>query len=331
LLKIFPKAEVFVSHYKKEILKNHFPQLKDNLHVSWFQRFPRQTTTMIQFLSPFIWKFNSLKNFDLVITSSAYYLSPLATVNLTKTIHYLHTLPKNLFGLEKKSSWQSRLNFSYQKKLYLQSLKKGYLIVNSKNTQQKIKEKTGLNSSVIYPPVEIPKILPKEGKKEYFLIISRIDNTKSLELAVKACKHLNLPLKIAGATNNPSYLEKLKKLAGPTIEFLGFIPESEKEKLYAKAIAFLFCSKDEDFGIAPVEAMAYGIPIIAYFGGGAKETLIEGKTGLFFYHHSWQSMAKAIKKFNQIKFNRKILYNQVKKFSQERFRKKFMSYVKKCY
>ena len=328
LLKIFPKAEVFTSCYKKDVLQKHFPNLENNLHSSWFQKFPRKTVTIIQFLSPFIWKFNSFKKFDLIITSSAYSLSPIATINSIKTIHYLHTLPKNLFGLEKKSPWQNRLNFSSQKKLYLQSLKTGFLIVNSKNMQQKIKKKTDLDSIVVYPPVKIPKKLPKEEKKEYFLIISRIDDTKSLEIAVKACNRLNLPLKIAGVTNNPSYLEKLKKMAGPTIEFIGFVSDSEKEKLYAKAIAFLFCSRDEDFGIAPVEAMAHGVPIIAYFGGGAKETIIDKKTGLFFHQHSWQSMAETIVKINKLKFDRQKIYSQAKKFSEKEFKKNFKKYVR---
>jgi len=330
ILNLFPKTKVFTSYYQKEIIEQNFPKLKNHLRSSWYQYFPRKTTTTLQFLSPLIWRFRELKNFDLVITNSAYFLSPITTLNrLSLTIHYLQTLPKNLFGLEKKSFWQKHLSFSYQKNLYLQSLKKSSnLIANSKNIQEKIKKITGLDSTVIYPPVEIPKILPKEGKKEYFLVISRIDDTKSLELAVKACNYLNLPLKIAGATNNPSYLEKLKKLAGPTIEFLGFVSESEKEKLYAKAIAFLFCSKDEDFGIAPVEAMAYGIPVIAYFGGGAKESIIDGQTGLFFHHHSWSSMAEAIKKSTKLNFDRKNLHFQTKKFSREKFRKNFTNYVK---
>jgi len=331
ILNIFPKAEVFTSYYQPNILQNHFPQLKisKNLHVSWYQNFPRKTTTTLQFLSPFIWRFNELKNFDLVVTNSAYYLAPLATLNITKTIHYLQTLPKNLFGLEKQTFWQKKLPFSYQKNLYLKSLKKSSnLIANSKNIQEKIKKTTGFDSIVIYPPIEIPPTLPAEEKKEYYLIISRIDDTKSLELAVKACNRLNLPLKIAGATNNPSYLEKLKKLAGKNVEFLGFVTEEERKKLYKKAYAFLFCSKNEDFGIAPVEAMAFGVPVIAYFGGGAKESIIDGQTGLFFHHHSWSSMAEAIKKPTKLNFDRKNLYFQAKKFSREKFRKNFTTYIK---
>lgn len=334
LLNLFPKAKVFTSYYKKDIVQTHFPTLNtNNLIVSWYQKFPRKTTTTIQFLTPFVWYFRGLKKFDLIITSSAYYLSPIATLKTSSpTIHYIHSLPKNLFGLEKQTFWQKKLPFSYQKKLYFQPLKNSnYIIVNSKNTQRQVKQIIGLNSTVIYPPVLIPSSLPAKRGRKFYLIVSRIDDTKSLEIAIAACNYLGLPLKIAGSIPYPNYLKKLKKMAGKSIEFLGYVSEKKRAQLYQKAIAFLFCSKNEDFGIAPVEAMAYGVPIIAYWGGGVKETVVEGKTGLFFLHHSWQSMAEVIKKFNRMNFDRKILYNQAKKFSQERFRKEFMSYVKKRY
>jgi glycosyltransferase involved in cell wall biosynthesis len=330
IIKIFPKISVFTSYYDQRIVKNNFPNLEKNLKFSWFQNFPHKTTTTIQLLSPLIWRFKELKNFDLIITSSAYYLCPLATLNLSlPTLHYLHTLPKNLFGLEEKSFWQKNLSFSWQKNLYLKSLKKASgLMVNSQNTQEKVKKITGLKSTVVYPPVETPLLLPSEEKKEYYLIVSRIDDAKGLEIAVKACNTLNLPLKIAGATNNPLYLEKLKNLAGKSIEFLGFVSEEEKKKLYQKARAFLFCSKDEDFGIAPIEAMAHGVPVIAYFGGGAKETVIEEKTGIFFHQHSWQSIAEAIMKFKTQNFDSNIIYKSAQRFNQNNFRKNLLNYLK---
>lgn len=332
-LEIFPGAKVFTSHYKKDLLAKHFPHLNSNrLIVSWYQHLPRKTTTMLQFLSPLIWRFKNLENFDLIITNSAYYLSPIATIGIktTPVIHYLLSLPKNLFGLEQKTFWQKKLTFSYQKSQYCQSLKKSpHLITISQHIQCTVKKMTGFNSRIIYPPVSIPPLpsFPKD-KKKYFLIVSRIDSTKGLELAIKACHYLNLPLKIAGETNDPLYLEKLKKLAGKETEFLGFVSDKERIKLYQRAIAFLFCSKNEDFGIAPVEAMAHGMPVIAYYGGGAKETIIQGKTGLFFYRHSWQSLLKAIKKFDKYRFDPVDLYRQAQRFSREKFRKRFLSYLK---
>jgi glycosyltransferase involved in cell wall biosynthesis len=330
-LNLFPKAKVFTSHYRKDVVRTRPTTLNaNNLIVSWYQNFPRKTTATIQLLAPLIWRFKELKKNDLTITSSAYCLSPISTLSSSPVIHYIHSIPKNLFGLEEPTFFQKKLPFSFQKNLYLQSLKNSnYIIANSQNTQNIIKKIVGIDSKVIYPPVLIPRKPPSfVGKKEYFLIISRIDSNKSIEIAIQACTQLNLPLKIAGVANCPRYLYELKKMAGKNIEFLNFVSEKERIKLYQKAIAFLFCSKNEDFGIAPVEAMANGVPVIAYRGGGVKETVVDGKTGLFFRHHSWQSMAEAIKKFNRKGFNRKNLYNQAKKFSRERFRKEFMDFLK---
>lgn len=330
LLNLFPKAKVFTSYYKKDIVQTHFPTLNtNNLIVSWYQHFPRKTTTTIQFWAPFVWRFKNLENFDLVITSSCYYLSPITSLSCSRAIHYIHSLPKNLFGLEEPSFWQKRLPFSYQKKLYIQSLKNSdHIIANSQNIQRQLKKIIRVNSTVIYPPVLVLYSLPKRESGEYYLIISRVDKTKNLEIAISACRYLKLPLKIAGFSSNPEYLKELQKLGGKTVEFLGFVSEEKRKELYKKAIAFLFCSKNEDFGITPIEAMTYGVPVIAFWGGGTKETIIEGKTGLFFRHHSWQSMAEAIKKFKKMKFEGKNLYQQAKKFSREKFRQKIISYLK---
>ena len=331
LVNIFPKAQIFTSCYQKEVIKKYLPSLKKNqIHHSWYQFFPYKTTTTIQFLAPLIWRFKSINNFDLVITSSSYYLSSLTALGQKNDIHYIHSLPKNLFGLEKESYWQKKLNLNYQKKLYLQSLKNSFgLITNSKNIQTIVKDKTGFNSTVIYPPVKIPTKKPKLGKRQYFLIISRIDETKKIEMAIKACNYLNLPLKIAGTINNHDYLKKLKNMAGKKTKILGPVSEKERKKLYQNALAFLFCSKNEDFGIAPVEAMGYGLPVIAYFGGGVKETVKEGQDGLFFYQHNWQSLAKTIKKFDYRNFDSNKIYKNAQKFNQENFKKNLINYFRK--
>ena len=93
------------------------------------------------------------------------------------------------------------------------------------------------------------------------------------------------------------------------------------------AKAFLFASEDEDFGIIPVEAMSAGLPVIAYKSGGVKETVIDGKTGLFFEELSVSSLKKAIEKFNKMKFDSKICQKQAQNFSKEEFGRKMRSLI----
>ena len=104
---------------------------------------------------------------------------------------------------------------------------------------------------------------------------------KGHDIAIKAFTKLGLPLKVFGGTFASYGLEQFKKEAGKNIEFLGEVTEAEKWELMKGAKAFIFPSEQEDFGIIPVEAMAAGTPVIALNQGGVKETVVDGKTGLF--------------------------------------------------
>jgi len=186
-----------------------------------------------------------------------------------------------------------------------------------------LKKLFSVNATVIYPPVKMPaKITKKIG--EYFVTTSRLDKNKYIDLAIKACNKLQLSLKIIGTGK---HMRELKKIAGSSIEFLGLIEDEKRNRIYEKAKAFIFCAREEDFGIAPIEAIAMGLPVIAYFGGGLKETVINNKTGLFYYEHTVNALIKVIEKFNPEKFNPQFLYQYAQKFSEERFKKEFKRYV----
>ena len=123
----------------------------------------------------------------------------------------------------------------------------------------------------------------------------------------------------------------LKRLAKDNVKFKGFIPERDKGKIYAGAKALVYCSIEEDFGMVPVEAMAHGVPVIAYKSGGVSETIVDGKTGLLFDNHSVESLKKAIIKFEQMKFSPAECRKQAQKFSEELFREKFLYLVKRSF
>lgn len=154
----------------------------------------------------------------------------------------------------------------------------------------------------------------------YFLVVGRIVGFKGVDMAIKASKKLNFNLKVVGEFAGIfTEQEKIQKLTHEKVEFLGRISDEELKKLYAGASAFLALAKDEDFGMTPVEAMAAGVPVIAYKSGGYLETVVEGKTGVFFDEYNVDSLVRAVKKFKSLKFKKEDCQKQAAKFSKENF------------
>jgi glycosyltransferase involved in cell wall biosynthesis len=168
-----------------------------------------------------------------------------------------------------------------------------YFIANSQFVAQRIKKYYNRTAEVIYPPVPVEQYRIVPDIQDYFVIVSRMRPYKKVDLAVRAFNELGLPLVVIGGGEE---LEKIKKLAKKNISFLGEVDEATKIKYVQAARAFIH-PQVEDFGIAAVEAMAAGRPVIAYDGGGARETVIPGKTGVLFPEQSWECLAHAVLKF----------------------------------
>jgi glycosyltransferase involved in cell wall biosynthesis len=205
-----------------------------------------------------------------------------------------------------------------------------YFIANSKEVAGRIKRFYGRDSTVIYPPVEIPEIKLPIQKGNYYLIGGRVSRHKGHDIAVKAFTKLGLPLKVFGGTFASYGLDQFKKDAGPNIEFLGEVAEKEKWDLMEHAKAFIFPSEAEDFGIIPVEAMAAGTPVIALAQGGQLETVVDGKTGIFFNERTPASLANAVRRFDDLN-HRNITSEEcikrAKVFSKKRFKKEIKEVV----
>ena len=248
---------------------------------------------------------------------------------------------------------------------FKQAQKVDYFIANSKEVQSRIKKFYKRDATIIYPPVSLngaevdTKIfsLPAQGSQKlnlkfegsnessenfvssraknadaapYYFIVSRIVGAKGLELAVEAALKMGFQLKIAGSPAG-YYFEhdKLVKKSQGKVEFLGQVSDEELVKLYKGAKGFLALSKDEDFGITPVESQALGTPVIAFNGGGYKETVIDGKTGVLFDDYSVEGLLTAIKRFEGIKFNERDCVENADKFSKERFKREIKEFVTK--
>jgi glycosyltransferase involved in cell wall biosynthesis len=299
----------------------------------------------LRFLAPLIWESFDLSGYDAVISSASWYITKGFRKRFERNDHfvevcYCHTPPRWLYGYNTSVNFQKyplikayAAIVGHFMRLYdfEASQKVDYFVANSREVAGRIAKFYRRDSTVIYPPATLSLARrtspPDANKQDYYLIVSRIVGAKGLDLAVEAALKGGFKLKIAGS---PSGYYSLKHPKSNQIEFLGQVTDEELVKLYKGAKGFLALSRDEDFGITPVEAMSVGTPVIAFNGGGYKETVINKKTGLLFDDYSVDGLISAIKQFNNLTIDPKDCIEQSLKFSKERFKKEIKEFVEKA-
>lgn len=203
-------------------------------------------------------------------------------------------------------------------------------IANSEEVKKRIEKFYRRNATVIYPPVSVPNVVqtfnPKLQTSNFYVAGGRLARAKGIDVIVKAFNKNGKRLKIFGK-GFAGFGEELEKIAKKNIEFVGEVTDEKKFELLANAKAYIFASYDEDFGITPVEAMGVGTPVIAYKSGGVKETVVDGKTGLFYSENTPESLNKAISKFEKIKISSDDCVVQAEKFSEKVFDRKIKDII----
>jgi glycosyltransferase involved in cell wall biosynthesis len=298
----------------------------------------------LRFLIPLIWGSFDLSSYDLVITSCSWYVTRgFKTGKRTKVIAYCHTPPRWLYGYETSVGftryWPVKIYASivgHFIRLYdfKTAQKVDFWIANSKNVASRIEKFYRRKSVVVYPPVEVEKIIDYTSsfkkKEDYYLIASRLVGAKGIEEAISIFQKLGKKLKIVGEAHGFSDVEsKVKDGKSKNIEFLGRVSDEELWELYARSKAFVALARDEDFGMTVVEAQAAGTPVIAFNGGGFKESVIDNVTGVLIDEVSEALVKEAIKKIERKKWNKAILQKNARRFSKERFVNKIKKIVGK--
>lgn len=356
LHEIFPQAPIYTSFFIPRFFGPHRQRVeKWPIRTSWLQKFPFKASLISPFrlVAPAVFKRIDLSRYDLVIVSATGAYSPNLVKTGKKTTHlcYCHTPPRYLYGYPTARNWQKYwwgrvaggIANHFLRIIDFESAQKvDYFIANSEEVASRIRKFYRRETKVIYPPIDIKKfkiknITPEvsadstpgvDEKGNYFLAGGRLARAKKIDIAVQACTELSLPLKVFGRVF-AGYGEELKKIAGPTVEFLGEVPDRQLASLFARCRAFIFCADQEDFGMTPVEVMAAGRPVVAYCSGGVKETVIDGKTGVFFDKLTVKSLAAKLKRFKASKYKPKDCRHQAEKFNQERFKKEIKKFIKR--
>lgn len=343
LHEMYPDAPVFTSVYLPSFLGPHQARFKDwDIRSSWAQYLPLKAKLIspLRLISPLLFHSFDFAGYDIIITSATGAYSPNSVrKKKAKLVCYCHTPPRYLYGYATARNWRKHKVFQLIGSIanhflrivdYTASRHVDMYIANSYEVAQRIAKFYRREATVIYPPVSMTKDQRKGNKEgEYYLTGGRLARAKHVDVIVKSCAELGVPLKVFGKgfAGYEEELHSLIKDRKSSIEFVGEVTDEEKLTLMAGAKAFLFASEDEDFGIVPVEAMAQGTPVIAYRSGGVQETVLDGKTGIFFDELTVESLKSAIKKFEKKKFAEKVCQIQAKKFSKETFEKKINALV----
>lgn len=342
---LYPDAPLFATVARDDF----FPaSRKKDVRRSWLQRLYRLLPKHQALLScmPRAIEDLDVRGFDVLLSSS--HAVGKGVIPAPGTLHacYCHTPVRYAWEMEEEYLNDFRVPNFLRKpaKRRLRDIRRWDLstakrvdvfFANSSTTQERIKRIYGRESVVIPPPVadrffEVP--LREAGHwtletGKYFVAVGRLVPYKRFDLLIKLANELQLPLKIAGRGQEE---QKLRAMAGPTVEFLGFVPDAELPKLYAEAEAFFF-PQFEDAGIVLLEAQACGTPAIAYNAGGARDAVKDGETGVFCDAQTVESLKSAMERFKMTDWNREKIREHAKPFSRHAFHERIRAELTSAY
>ena len=312
-------------------------------HTSFIQKLPFAKDKYRNYLPLFplaIEQFD-LSGYDVVLSSSHAVAKGVLTHSNQLHIAYVHTPIRYAWDLYHQYLRESGLDRGLKGMLAKYFLHKirlwdastanrvDHYVANSRYIARRIKKTYGKPSDVIYPPVDVDKFTLREAKEEFYLTASRMVPYKKVDLIVEAFSQTDKRLLVIG--DGPD-MAKIKSKASKNVELLGFASDETMADLMGRAKAFVFAA-EEDFGITPVEAQACGTPVICFGRGGARETVRDGESGLYFMEQNAKELLAAVAKFEQNydKFEPVKIRENSLKFSRARFEAEIKSYVEKKY
>lgn len=329
---IFPQADIFTLVVDRSKLSEKL--LRHDIKTSFLQKLGgRKHYQKMLPLMPFALESLDLTGYDLVISSEAGPAKGIITRPDAVHICYCHSPMRYIWDLYPQYMAEAGFLARSMLALTAPTLRQwdvttahrvDHFITNSDYVAKRVKKFYRRESTVIHPPVNISRFQISPGPKDYYLCAGQITPYKRIELAVEACTRLSLPLVVIG----DGATEKLKRLAGPTVRFLGSVSDVEMENYFAGCRALLYPGV-EDFGIVPLEVMASGRPVIAFARGGALETVVDKVTGMFFHEQTVEALVAALEEFEKscAQFRPFEIRAHAMKFDSGRFEKELRQYL----
>ena len=276
-----------------------------------------------------------LRGYDLVLSSDSCLIKGVLVDDETTHVCFCHSPMRCLYDQYREYveelPWFARPIFKFVARSlrmwdFVAAQRVTGFATNSKYIARRVRTYYGLESEVVYAPVQTTKGYIDANTEDYYLSVGRLVSSKRIDLLIYACNRLGRRLIIVGSGRE---LANLKKIAGPTIEFAGRVSAAQLPQMYARCKALLFAAK-EDFGMVPLECQSYGRPVIAYGGGGALETVIPHVTGLHFEEQTTDSLIKAINHFETERYDPVQIQANARSFDTQEFKRRFSAFVDLC-
>ncbi|MBM2810648.1 MAG: glycosyltransferase family 4 protein [Chloroflexi bacterium] len=330
---IYPDAPVYTSLYDRATMPAHFGAW--DIRTSFLQRVPlsRRFHRAMLMLYPLVFESFDLTKYDVVISNSSAWAK--AVITPPDTLHVCYCLAPMRFAWTYQD-YVERERLGGLARRALPSVMH-YLRIWDTVTADRVDRFIGISRAVvariqkyyrreadlIAPPVDVENAPFSVEAGDNFLVVSRLVPYKRVDLAVDACTRHGLPLEIVGDGRDRSRLESA---AGPTVRFRGHLSDDEVRLALSHCRAFLFPG-EEDFGIAPIEAMAAGRAVIAYAGGGALDTMVDGVTGRFFSPQTPEALAEQLLQFRATAYSPSAIREHAMEFDTRSFQRKVEQYV----
>lgn len=336
LHKAIPSADLLSTLTVKEYLSPYCAALP--LKNTWMQWLPakKKLFRFYFLLYPLAVETTDLSAYDLVITSCYGYAKGVRRKPGAVHICYCHNYMRWVW---RYSDYVARARFGplqrllvpvlirYLKKWELRAARRpDFYIANSNVVAERLRLAFGVSSIVIPPPVDTRRFTIGGEVEDYYLVLSRLVPHKRIDLAVKACAQSSRRLVVIGEGPDRA---RLKALAGPTVTFLGHLSD-EQVNIYAQRCRAAILPGEEDFGLTPLEINSAGRPVIAYKGGGALETIVDGLNGTFFDRPDAQSLGAAMDRLEASVWDTHAIRQHAEQFDIDVFQRRILRFLADC-
>lgn len=333
IIDLYPDADMFSivdflsSNDRETVLNGKF------VKTSFIQKLPYARKYFRNYLALFPYAVESFNftSYDLIISSSWAFAKGIKKHQNQIHICYCYTPIRYAWDLYDEYTSNLKQPKKFIVKQILRYIQKwdiktldsvDYFIADSKFVQERISRIYNRSSHLIYPPVDVNSFKLCEKKENFYLTASRLVSYKKTKLIVEAFN--TIPQKKLVVIGDGKEYENIKKIAKENITILGYQDKEIMIDYMQRACAFIYGAV-EDFGIVPIEAMSCGTPVIALNQGGTKETVIDGKTGIHFDTQEIQSIISAVKRFESLDFDAKLISKHAKKYTN--FKSEFKIFV----